>query len=269
MAYQTLELVRTGKNKSVLTIAFNRPDIRNAFNSEMIGELTQVFSTEATETGIRAVVMKGNGSVFCAGGDLNWMKKAAEVNFNENLRDTTSLTRMFQKMNEYPRPLVGAVHGAVIGGGIGLVSVCDIVIATKDTKFGLSEVRLGLVPACIGPFVISKIGASQARRFFLSGERFSAESAREAGLIHEVVADTNQLSERVNEIVSNILASGPKALEAAKEMILQLSWPEYRAERKDPVNYVSTILAELRTSPEGQEGIRAFLEKRKPSWMDN
>ena len=171
----------------VLTVTLNRPDIRNAFNETMIEEITRVFSDDALRPEVRAVVLRGSGAVFSAGGDLNWMKKAVDFTYEENLKDTTALTRMFALMNECPKPLIGAIHGAAIGGGVGFVSVCDIVIATRDTQFSLSEVRLGIVPACIGPFLIANIGASHARFLFVSAERFDSERALRVGLIHDVV----------------------------------------------------------------------------------
>jgi methylglutaconyl-CoA hydratase len=162
---------------------------------------------------------------------------------------------------------VGLIHGAAIGGGVGLVSICDIVIATQDTQFSLSEVRLGIVPACIGPFVIAKIGASHARRFFVSAERFTAAQACASGLVHEVVADAKASEAKLESLLSGILQCGPQAIRVAKKLVLDLSWPEKRARHSDPLDYVSETLASLRVSEEGQEGVKAFLEKRKPKWL--
>ena len=265
MAYETLELQTSPEG--VLTVALNRPDVRNAFNEVLIRELTQVFSKDAVKPEIRLVVLRGKGPVFCAGGDLNWMKKAVSFSKDENLADTRLLTKMFQIMNEFPKPIIGAVQGAAIGGGVGLVSICDIVIAHTDAVFSLSEVRLGLVPACIGPFVISKIGASHARALFVSAERFTALRAKEVGLVHEVAADLIALEKAIDRMVGNMLQCGPAAMTAAKKLILDLSWPERRAKIADCMEYSAASLAELRVSKEGQEGVKAFLEKRKPSWM--
>lgn len=265
MAYQTLKV--TTDARGVLTIELNRPDIRNAFNEVMISELARAFGVEALSKDVRAVVLKGAGPVFAAGGDLNWMKRSIEVSRDENLEDTRRLSRMFAVLNDCPKPVIGAVHGAAIGGGVGLVSVCDIVIAVSDTQFSLSEVRLGLVPACIGPFVVAKIGASQARRLFLSADRFSGLLAKEIGLVHELVSDKNQLDSAVERVVGNILQASPNAVNAAKKLLADLTWPERRAKVGDPLEYVSQMLADLRVSPEGQEGLKAFLEKRKPSWQ--
>lgn len=268
--------------RGCLTVSLNRPDVRNAFNEVVIRELTEVFSQEVSRPEVRIVVLRGEGPVFSAGGDLNWMKKSIELDYAGNLKDTRELTQMFARMNECPKPLIGAIHGAAIGGGVGLTSVCDIVVATDDTQFSLSEVRLGIVPACIGPFVIAKIGASQARRLFLSAERFGTVIAREIGLVHEAVADRAALAAAVERLVANMLQCSPNAVGVAKRLVLDLSWPERRAElgaapsmvapgvtgaRESCYDYVARILAELRVSVEGQEGLKAFLEKRKPSWF--
>lgn len=263
--FKTFELEKT--KTGVVTLSLNRPDVRNAFNEVMIDDLYRFFSKDVFESDVRVVVLKGNGAVFCAGGDLNWMRKSIDVSKEENFKDTQKLTQMFAKMNECPKPLVGLVHGAAIGGGVGLVSVCDIVIATKETQFSLSEVRLGIVPACIGPFVISKIGASHARKYFLSAERFLAPEAQRIGLTHEVVDTAEQLKARGDELVSNLLQCGPNALKTAKKLVLDLSWPERREEMTNCLDHVAEVLAELRVTPEGQEGVRAFLEKRKPKWI--
>jgi methylglutaconyl-CoA hydratase len=253
----------------ILEIALNRPEIRNAFNEKMIEELSRVFRNEAMDPKVRAVVLRGNGSVFCAGGDLNWMRQSIELTLEGNLEDTLTLTRMFETMNEFPKPLVGVIHGAAIGGGVGLVSVCDIVLAEKETVFSLSEVRLGVVPACIGPFVTSKIGASRARALFISAERFKAEKAKEAGLVHEVFGTRAELDAHLKSLLGNLLECGPNAMAVAKQLVLDLTWPEKRARIPDCIEHVARTLAELRVRPEAQEGVTAFLEKRKPGWIQS
>jgi methylglutaconyl-CoA hydratase len=253
--------------RGVLTIRLNRPDVRNAFNEVVISELARAFGVEALSADVRAVVLRGEGPVFCAGGDLNWMKASIDRSLQENLEDTTRLAQMFAVLNECPKPVIGAIHGAAIGGGVGLVSVCDIAIAVRDTQFSLSEVRLGIVPACIGPFVIAKIGASHARGLFVSAERFQAEKAREVGLVHEVVASAKELDASIERVLTNVLACGPNATALAKKLVLDLSWPERRQSIPDSLAYVAKALADVRISPEGQEGVRAFLEKRKPQWL--
>lgn len=248
-------------------VELNRPEVRNAFNEVVIDELARVFGVEALSPRIRAVVLRGVGPAFCAGGDLHWMKKAVNFSYEENLKDTRKLAQMFAVLNDCPKPVIGLVHGAAIGGGVGLVSVCDIVIAVADTQFSLSEVRLGIVPACIGPFVVAKIGATQARRFFLSAERFQTQQAMEVGLVHEVVVDEAALNPALERLLENILQCGPGAMAVAKKLVLDLTWPERRAHLKDCLEYVARTLSDLRISPEGQEGVKAFLEKRKPSWL--
>ncbi len=265
MSYQTLEVKILAEG--LLAIALNRPDIRNAFNEVMIDELARVFRSEALDPSVRAVILRGNGGVFCAGGDLNWMRRSIELSLEDNLKDTLTLTNMFAILNEFPKPVVGVIEGAAIGGGVGLVSICDIVLAEKNTVFSLSEVRLGVVPACIGPFVTAKIGASHARALFVSAERFKAQKAKEIGLVHEVFESMAELESHLASLGKNLLECAPTALSVAKRLVLDLTWPERRARMPDCIEYVSRTLAELRVGPEAQEGISAFLTKRKPSWI--
>lgn len=263
--FQTLKV--SLDRRGVLTVALNRPEIRNAFNERLILELGEAFGTVALDPAVKLVVFRGEGPVFSAGGDLNWMKKSVELSYEGNLADTSRLTKMFATMNECPKPVIGLVHGAAIGGGVGLTSICDYVIATQDTQFSLSEVRLGIIPACIGPFVISKIGVTHARALFMSADRFLAPKAKEIGLVHEVVADLAAGEKELDRMLGNMLQCGPNAMAAAKKLILDLSWPERREKIGDALSYVAEMLAHLRVSPEGQEGLKAFLEKRKPSWL--
>ncbi len=265
MSYQTLAL--STPSPGLLTVSLNRPDIRNAFNEVMIDELARVFRTDAVDPAVRAVILRGNGGIFCAGGDLNWMKRSIELSYEDNLKDTTTLTAMFAVLNEFSKPVIGVVEGAAIGGGVGLVSICDVVLARRDAVFSLSEVRLGVVPACIGPFVTAKIGASHARALFVSAERFQADKAKEIGLVHEVFADSESLEARLGVLCKNLLECAPTAVSVAKRLVLDLTWPERRARMPDCIEYVSKTLAELRVGPEAQEGISAFLNKRKPGWI--
>ncbi len=262
---QTLQVTLSGAG--VLRVELNRPQVRNAFNGRMIQELTEVFSERLRDPQVKVTVLCGAGASFCAGGDLNWMRESVELSREQNLQDTRELAHLFSIINECPRPLIGLVHGAVLGGGVGLVSVCDVVVASRETQFSLSEVRLGIIPACIGPFVVAKIGASHSRALFISAERFSAERALAIGLIHEVVERPEELQKSFELKLEALLQCGPQAVAAAKRLVLDLSWPERRAQFPDPLEYVAKILADLRVSPEGQEGVRAFLEKRKPSWL--
>jgi len=261
--FKTLDVRVDG---GVLRVQLARPEVRNAFNATLIGELTRVFSVDALRPEIRIITLRGKGEVFCAGGDLAWMRGGIKLPPAENLADTVALTEMFRVMNECPKPVIAAIQGAAIGGGVGMIAVCDHVIATEDTQLSLSEVRLGIVPACIGPFVIAKIGASHARSLFITAERFRAPKAREVGLVHQLVKDAAELERELDRVVGNMPQCGPEALKHAKALVLELSWPERRAARKDPYHYVAKMLADLRVSPEGQEGTTAFLEKRKPNW---
>jgi methylglutaconyl-CoA hydratase len=247
----------------------NRPEVRNAFNEELIEDLKNAFQAAAAQEDIRVIVLRGNGPVFCAGGDLNWLKKGAQQTYQENLEGTRSLAQMFAILNECPKPVIGAIQGAAIGGGVGLVSICDIAIATNETQFSLSEVKLGIVPACIGPFVVAKIGASHARGLFISAERFQGQRAKEMGLIHEVVPDQGALEKAIEKMISSLLKCAPKAMAVAKQLVLDLTWPERRARLEDPLDSVAKTLADVRLSKEGQEGVHAFLEKRKPEWIKN
>ena len=265
MAYETL--TTSTDARGVLNVTLNRPEIRNAFNDVLIRELTEVFEGEVHKPEIRIVVLRGEGPIFCAGGDLNWMRRSIELNYEDNLKDTRKLSQMLALMNECPKPMIGKIQGAAIGGGVGLVSVCDIAVATEATQFSLSEVRLGIVPACIGPFVIAKIGASHARNLFVSADRFTGQKAKEIGLVHEVVKNDAALEAAIDRMLENMLQCGPNAMATAKRLVLDLSWPERRNQFHEPIEYVSKVLADLRISAEGQEGLRAFLEKRKPSWL--
>ncbi len=261
--YSTLNL---SNSNGILTVTLNRPEIKNAFNETMIDDLDQLFQKEVLDPGVRVIVIQGAGDIFCAGGDLNWMKRSAQLDPATNLKDTLKLTYMFKRMNECPKPIIAAVHGAALGGGVGMISVADIVVAEKETTFSLSEVKLGIVPACIGPFVISKIGASNARSLFLSAKRFKGEEALRVGLVHEVCDGKEATQAKAHLIAENILQCGPNAVAIAKKMVLDLSWPERREQIPSCYDFVSETLANLRVTPEAQEGLSAFLEKRKPKW---
>ncbi|HRK03162.1 MAG TPA: enoyl-CoA hydratase-related protein [Oligoflexia bacterium] len=255
--------IRLENKGGVLTIELSRPDVRNAFNDELITDLQNTFDWLANDPSVRVTVLKGSGPVFCAGGDLNWMQRSVQLSRDENLADTRKLSKMFYTMNLSPKPLVGLVQGAAIGGGVGLVSVCDYVVAEKKTTFSLSEVRLGIVPACIGPFVIAKIGESYARAYFISAERFDAGRAREIGLVHELVDSAAELQIAQDRITQNLLQCGPNAMAVAKSLVRSIK----ECEPGKVMEHVSCLLADLRVSPEGQEGLKAFLEKRKPNWV--
>lgn len=247
----------------VLHVTLNRPDVRNAFNEELIAELTRWARGVGPGAGARVAVLAGAGKVFCAGADLSWMSKTITYSHDENVRDAQAMASMFDALDRLPIPLIGRVHGAALGGGIGLAAVCDIVVAAEDAVFGFTEVKLGILPAVISPYAIGKIGRSAARELFLTGSRFTAARAKEIGLIHAVVPQAD-LDRRIAQYVTEILASGPEAVAAAKAMIAHVS-----GERMADVGaHTIDAIAARRVSPEGQEGMRAFLEKRKPSWTE-
>lgn len=255
--------LKTSLLNGVYTIQLNRPEVRNAFNDRVILDLQETFIKINSNPDVRVVVLSGEGPVFCAGGDLQWMKDSLSLQDRDNLEDTKKLAWMFDLINSCPKPVVGLVHGAAIGGGIGLISVCDYVIASKETVFSLAEVRVGIIPACIGPFVLAKIGETHARAYFISAERFTAARAHEIGLVHEVVENPADLKTAAERIVKNLMQGGPGAIAAAKKLIHDLRHMEH----PECLNYVAKTLAELRVTPEGQEGLKAFLDKRKPNWV--
>lgn len=247
----------------VLTVSLNRPDVHNAFNDELIGEASEVFASLADRADLRAVILRSSGANFCAGADLNWMSAMVRYTREENIRDASALARMFALMDECPVPVVGRIQGAAIGGGVGLVAVCDVAIATSSCKFGLSEVKLGILPAVISPYVIAKIGTTHARALFLTGERFSADRALQIGLVHRLVADESDLDGAVADTVSQLKSSGPEAVRACKRLIRLVA----SSSREDGVPYTIEAIADRRTSAEGQGGMSAFLEKRKAPWL--
>ena len=245
-------------------LTLNRPEVRNAFNEHVIAELT-AWAADARERAvrhqIRVVVLSGAGKAFCAGADVTWMSKTIAYTEEENVRDATAMSQMFAAIDELPAPVVGRIHGAALGGGAGLAAVCDIVVADEQAMFGFTEVRLGILPAVISPFVLAKIGASAARELFLTGARFPAARAKEIGLVHAVVP-AHELDNTVGTYVHELLAAGPEAVAAAKALITTVT----RLSPADARPVTAAAIAERRVSREGQEGLGAFLEKRKPSW---
>jgi methylglutaconyl-CoA hydratase len=257
-SYRTVEV---GLDDRVATVALNRPDVRNAFNEVMIEELIQVLSKIEKDGSVRVVVLTGKGTSFCAGADLNWMKKMKDFTVEENYRDAMRLADLMYLLYSLPKPTIARVNGPSIGGSNGLVAACDIVIASHRAEFSLSEVKIGLVPACIGPYLVKRIGEAACRDLFLTGERISADQARTLGLANDVVTHGN-LDARVGEKVSNLLTSGPHALAVSKQLISKVSEMSLSEARE----YTARVIAELRCGDEAQEGMTAFLEKRKPRW---
>jgi methylglutaconyl-CoA hydratase len=255
MAYTTL-LVEEADG--VLSVTLHRPEVHNAFNDELIGEAIEVFRGLGSP-GVRAVVLGGSGPNFCAGADLNWMSKMVLYSRDENVRDASNMARMYAAINECPLPVIGRIQGAAIGGGVGLVAVCDIAICAPDSKFGLTEVKLGILPAVISPYMIAKIGQSHARALFMTGERFDAQRALRIGLVHRVAED---LDAAVNETVAQIKTSGPQAVRECKKLIAHV----VSHDLIDAVPYTIETIAARRVSDEGQAGMNAFLKKEKPPW---
>lgn len=256
--YQTIEVLREG---DVVTVSLNRPEVHNAFNARLIEEMTRAFLELGSDDAIRVVVLRGNGRSFCAGADVSWMRESLDLSEDENVADAIRMLGMFGAIDECPKAVVGRIHGAALGGGMGLIAVCDIVVAEEQTRFGFTEARLGIIPAVISTFVVPKIGSTWARRFFLTGERFGSEVALQMGLVHEVVAE-GELDGAISRHVSSIREAGPKAVREAKALIDGLSRQPVDRHR----DFTARRIASVRTSSEGQEGLRAFLEKRDPAW---
>jgi methylglutaconyl-CoA hydratase len=255
------ELVTLAVTDGVARVTLARPDVRNAFNAEAIERLRDLFTRITAADDVRAVVLAGEGGVFCGGADINWMRESLGLSFEANVRDAAAMSAMFRAIDNCAKPVIGRIHGAALGGGAGLVAVCDIAIASDQTTFGFTEVKLGIIPAVISPFVIAKIGASHARALFLTGQRFDAVHAREIGLVHEVVP-SGDLDAAIERRIAEIRSAGPHAVSAAKLLIrrvLDTSYEESRA-------LTTHAIANQRIGSEAQEGLRAFLERRKASF---
>jgi methylglutaconyl-CoA hydratase len=248
---------------AVALVALARPDLHNAFNETLIAELTVALQALDADESVRAVVLLGHGRSFCAGADLNWMKKMAGYGHAENLADANALATMLKTLAGLSKPTIARVHGPAYGGGVGLVACCDIAIASLDAVFSFSEAKLGLVPATIGPYVIEAIGARQARRYFLSAERFTAAEAFRIGLVHDL-APAEELDARINELLGALLLAGPKAQAAAKDLIANVA---HRPIDAHVIADTAERIAAIRATPEGKEGVAAFLGKRAAQWV--
>ncbi|MDO8178535.1 MAG: enoyl-CoA hydratase/isomerase family protein [Undibacterium sp.] len=259
--FHTLELMRDNR---VATVTLNRPDVRNAFNETTIAELTQAFGVLGADDSIRAIVLAANGVAFCAGADLNWMKKMADYTYDENLADAGQLATMLHTIYSCPKPVVAKVQGDCYAGGMGLVAACDIVVSVDSAHFCLSEVKLGLIPATISPYVIKAMGENAARRYFLTAERFSAAEAHRIGFAHEVVA-AEMLDAKVAELVKALVSNSPNAVRQAKTLVREVGG---RAITAELIAGTVQEIAQIRASDEGREGVRSFLEKRKPDWLN-
>jgi methylglutaconyl-CoA hydratase len=260
MSYQTIQVTI---EHGAATVTLNRPEVRNAFNETVIEEMIQVFQELNQLDNVRAIVLAANGPAFCAGADLNWMKKMSGYTREENLADAENLAEMLYQIYSCTKPVIAKVQGDCYAGGMGLVAACDIAVSVNTAQFCLSEVKLGLVPATISPYVIKAMGANAARRYFITAEKFDAKEAHRIGFIHESVA-AEELDSKVDQIVKAILPNGPNAVVAAKWLVEDVAGAQIEEEL---LAYTAECIAEIRSSDEGKEGVASFLEKRKPNWL--
>lgn len=250
-------------DRGVATLILGRPGKHNAFDEHLISALTQTFQDVAADDSIRVLVLRAEGKNFCAGADLEWMKRMSTYSFDDNMRDATAMANMLKALNFLPQATIARVQGAALGGGSGLVCCCDMTVAASDASFAFSEARLGLIPSAISPYAVRAIGARAARRYFLTAERFHAARAMELGMVSEVV-DEGKLDAAVDELIAEVLKCGPAAVRAAKQMLFRVSEDPFS---DDMVRATSEGIARIRATEEGREGVAAFLEKRHPSWL--
>jgi methylglutaconyl-CoA hydratase len=258
MKYETIEIQKENNNA---TIFLNRPDVHNAMNERLMNELTTCFHELGKDNSIRTIILTGKGKSFCAGADLNWMKSMAKYSKEENINDSRLLLNLYEAIYNCPKPVIGRVNGHAFGGGIGLFAVCDIIIAVPDCKFAFSEVKLGIIPAVISTYIVRRIGLSNMRRLFLTGERFNSEYAKEIGLLDYVIP-SEELDEKIKDYIELFQSSGPNAIVEVKKLIDSCENMDREKYKEHTVEKIS----ELRVSKEGHEGINAFLEKRKSNW---
>lgn len=264
------KFVQVHQHGPVATVTMNRPEIHNAFNEDFIEQLDQSFQMLSERSCVRAIVLQGIGKSFCAGADLNWMKKMKDYNYVENVEDAQGLAQMLMTIRRCKKPTIARVHGHAFGGGVGLIAACDVAVAVDDIYLGLTEVKLGIMPAVISPVVLEKIGNAHASRYFLTAERFGPKEGHHIGLIAEVVADEKALDEKIQFLLNQILKNGPEAVEACKDMIFKVS-SVMRDDWTSIDNQVNAVTCELiakrRISEEGQKGLTAFLEKSSADWV--
>ena len=255
--------IQTTQQGAVLTLTLSRPDIRNAFNDEVIAEITAAFQAAASRADVRAVVLAAVGPAFCAGADLNWMRRMADYSYAENLADAGQLADMLHMIYQCPKPTIARIQGDVYAGGLGLVAACDIAVSVDTANFCLSEVRLGLIPATISPYVIRAMGARAAHRYFLTAERFDAQEAHRIGLVHAVTS-ADALDAKVAEITQALVNASPAAVKACKQLVQDVAGCEISAKL---IAHTVQGIADIRSSEQGKEGVQSFLQKRKPSWL--
>ncbi len=251
-------------DESVGILTLNKPERHNAFDEQLVTEMTTGLLALEADPRVRVIVLSSTGKSFCAGADLHWMKKAASHTSQENLRDARNFARLMSTLNELTKPTIARVQGPAYGGGVGLIAACDIAVASYDALFALTEVKLGLLPAVVSPYVLAAIGERYCRRYMLSAERFSAAEAYRIGLVHEIVPGEEQLDEAVGEIVDSLLKNGPQALAECKALIRVIAGQPID---DSTVEETAQRVTRVRSSPEGKEGLAAFLEKRKPNWL--
>ena len=259
------QAIRISAQGGIATVVLSRPDVRNAFNDEVIAELSQAFIQLGDDPQVRAIVLMAEGPAFCAGADLNWMRRMADYSREENEQDAEKLAFMLRTIYECPKPTIARVQGDVYAGGMGLVACCDMAVSVDTANYCLSEVKLGLIPATIGPYVIRAMGPRAAHRYFLTAERFSAAEALRIGFVHELVP-ADQLDASVNTWVQALLAASPNAIKECKKLV------QYVADRDITrllIDHTVKAIADIRASDEGKEGVQSFLNKRKPAWMVN
>jgi methylglutaconyl-CoA hydratase len=260
-SYQSIAL---SFSVGVAQVRLAKPGLRNAFNDEMIEELTQAFAQVGARDDVRAVVLSAEGPAFCAGADLNWMRRMADYTREQNLADAGQLAKMLHTIYECPKPTLARVQGDVFAGGMGLVAACDMAVSVDTAQYCLSEVKLGLIPATISPYVIRAMGARAAHRYFLTAERFSAQEAHRIGFVHEVVG-AEQLDAKVSEIVQALCNAGPQAVKACKKLLHEVAGRDIC---QSLIDQTVAGIADIRASAEGKEGVQSFLQKRKPSWLN-
>ncbi|MEC5214191.1 methylglutaconyl-CoA hydratase [Polaromonas sp. CG_9.5] len=258
-----MSALQTTQTGAVLTLTLSRPDIRNAFNDEVIAEITAAFQDAASRAEARVVVLAAVGPAFCAGADLNWMRRMADYTRDENLLDAAALAEMLRVMYECPKPTIARIQGDVYAGGMGLVAACDMAVSVDTANFCLSEVKLGLIPATISPYVIRAMGARAAHRYFLTAERFDANEAHRIGFVHEVVS-RDQLDAKVAELTQALVNASPNAVRSCKMLVQEVAGRDIEAPL---IGQTVEGIADIRTSSEGREGVQSFLQKRKPSWL--
>lgn len=252
-------------HKNVAFLILDRPEIHNAFNDELVKAVTDAFTEIGRRNEVRVVVLGGSGKSFCAGADLNWMKRMVRYTYEENVADARAVGRMYLAIAKCPKPVIARVHGAALGGGAGLVAACDIAVAVESVQFGFTEVKLGIIPAIISPFVLARVGPGRAREFFITGERFLAPVAMNIGLIQHVVLHEAALDALIDSKISQILTSAPGAIAAAKELVFGVATARTL---ESSLDYAAEAIAQARAGSEGQNGMQAFLEHQKPPWIE-